>query len=212
MLTGLAAWITTCATAPAAESPRRNQRGTMNEPSDRTLLTAFVEEGDQEAFAALLDRHRDLIHRVAYRVLRDWALSEDVVQATFHLLATKAADIEPRADGLAGWLHCVALGCARDVRKAESRRRAREQEAALLAQQLQRCDEPADGSVLHEALARLPDIYRRTLMLHYFEGYPQAEAADLLGITVNAFAVRCTRAREALRVWLLRHDPARACA
>ena len=154
----------------------------------------------------LLGRHRQMIYNAAYQVLHDWALSEDVVQATAQILATKAEGLLYQ-DSLAGWLHRVALDCARDLRKAESRRQSREDQAARL-KQANRKKTDLEGPMLQEALEWLPERYRRPITLHYLEGYPQAEAADMLGITETAFAVRCLRAREALREWLLRHDPA----
>lgn len=182
----------------------------MSEKTDSTLLLGFVRDGDEEAFAALLKRHREMIYHAAYNVLHDWTLSEDVVQMTFEILASKAKEIVWRVGSLGGWLHSVALDCARDLRKSESCRQVREQEAAM-HNQSQRRETDLDGIMLHEAVKRLPEIYRQPLVMHYFEGYRQAEAASMLGITRVAFAVRCVRARETLRAWLHQSNPARSC-
>ena len=80
--------------------------------SDRDLLRRFRERQDEQAFAALLERHGPLVLRVARRVLGNEADAEDVVQATFLVLARKAGSVSWR-DDTANWLYAVALRVAR---------------------------------------------------------------------------------------------------
>src|SRR5262249_8302509 len=54
--------------------------------SDRDLLRRYVQEGDQEAFAAVVRRHTGLVFGVCWRALANPQDAEDACQATFLLL------------------------------------------------------------------------------------------------------------------------------
>src|SRR5438552_2710611 len=75
--------------------------------ADATLLGRFTHRRDEDAFAALVARHGPLVLRLSRRVLGDVHAAEDVFQATFLLLAQKAAAIR-RPERLAAWLYGVA--------------------------------------------------------------------------------------------------------
>src|SRR5262245_31660443 len=98
--------------------------------SDGRLLTRFVQSGDEEAFAALLERHGPMVWRTCRRIARQPADAEDAFQATFLVLCRKAGAIG-RREALAGWLHRVA---SRIAVKANARGVFRPlEEAQLLA-------------------------------------------------------------------------------
>src|SRR5947209_1864894 len=80
---------------------------TSDRAGDSTLLTRFVEEKDEKAFAVLVARHGPTVLRVCRRVLHDVHLAEDAFQATFLVLARRAASIRRRS-ALTAWLHGVA--------------------------------------------------------------------------------------------------------
>jgi hypothetical protein len=77
---------------------------------DRELLERFVTDHDEAAFAAIVQRHGPLVVGVCRRILRTKHHAEDACQATFLVLARKAAAIRKR-ESLASWLYGVALPC-----------------------------------------------------------------------------------------------------
>ena len=102
--------------------------GAVGTLADGELLDRFVdgERGVREAaFAALVDRHGPMVLRVCQRVLHHAQDAEDAFQATFLVMARKAASIG-KSESLASWLYGVAYRIALRARRDAGRRRMRE--------------------------------------------------------------------------------------
>jgi RNA polymerase sigma factor (sigma-70 family) len=90
------------------------------------LLHAFVTNCDQGAFAAVVARHASLVWGVCRRILGHQQDAEDAFQATFVILARRAASTRWQAS-VGGWLHTVAQRLAVCTRQQTEQRRAQEQ-------------------------------------------------------------------------------------
>jgi DNA-directed RNA polymerase specialized sigma24 family protein len=93
------------------------------ELSDRDLLRLYTTRRDEGAFAALVQRHGPMVWHVCCRLLRQEQDAEDVYQATFLVLARKAAGICWQ-ESIAGWLYGVATRLALKTRSRVARRAA----------------------------------------------------------------------------------------
>jgi RNA polymerase sigma factor (sigma-70 family) len=174
--------------------------------TDGQLLEDYLRRGNDAALAALVRRHGPMVWGVCRRVLANYHDAEDAFQATFLVLARKAAAIASR-ELLANWLYGVASQTAQNARAAAAKRRARERqvaampEPAVAEQDLWRELQP----LLDEALSRLPDKYRVAVVLCDLQGKTRREVARQLGVPEGTVAGRLARARVLLARRLARH-------
>jgi RNA polymerase sigma factor (sigma-70 family) len=179
-------------------------RGT-DQLSDAVLLQRFAARHDADAFAALMQRHGPMVLHVCQRVLKHAHDAEDAFQATFLVLARKAAAIR-QGTALGSWLHGVAYRLARKAQAAAARRALREQPPSelRLADPLVETIYRELQQVLDVELQGLPAKYRAPLVLCYLEGRTRDEAARQLGWSLGTVKKRLERGRELLRGRLIR--------
>src|SRR5437660_8314945 len=90
--------------------------------TDAELLGRFADCRDEAAFEALVWRHGPLVYGVCRRLLGHTQDAEDAFQATFLILARKAAGVRRRS-AVGPWLYRVA---ERVARRARGRQRTNE--------------------------------------------------------------------------------------
>jgi RNA polymerase sigma factor (sigma-70 family) len=178
----------------------RGLLGQAEGPSDADLLARFADRRDGDAFAELVRRHGPMVLGVCRRVLGNPHDAEDAFQATFLVLARKAAAVRRSCPTPAGWLHGVANRTALKSRNAAVVRRAKERTAAGMRELVWNPVDPAPDlrGVLDAELAGLPDRYRLAVVLCDLEGLSRAEAAGRLGWPEGTLSGRLARARSLL--------------
>jgi RNA polymerase sigma factor (sigma-70 family) len=185
---------------------RRSLRCECVRVTDGELLAAFIAGRDAEAFEGLVRRHGPMVLGVCRRVLGHVHDAEDAFQATFLVLARKAATVNP-PELVGNWLYGVAYRTALELRGRMARRRAREKPMSATP------EPPAPGPngwadllpLLDEELSRLPDTYRVPLVLCDLEGKTRKQAAHQLGWPEGTVAGRLARGRDLLARRLKRH-------
>ncbi|WP_369183577.1 RNA polymerase sigma factor SigM [Streptomyces sp. Y1] len=183
----------------------------MADDDDATLLARHV-AGDPEAFGLLVNRHRDRLWAVALRTLGDREEAADALQDALVSAFRAAAGFQGRS-AVTTWLHRIVVNACLDrARRGATRRTTPLDDDPQRLDTLVGAAEPADSPVvraevrreLTAALAELPAEQRAALVLVDMQGYPVAEAAELLGVPVGTVKSRCARGRARL-LPLVRH-------
>jgi RNA polymerase sigma factor (sigma-70 family) len=175
------------------------------ENSDRQLLERFVNAADGDAFQSLVRRYGPLVLSVCARVLGNEHAVEDAYQATFLVFVRKAGSLRA-PESLGPWLYGVAYRTALKARAETAHRRRRERPLV----ESESPSNPDDliwhdlRSVLDEEVNRLPRKHRTAVVLCYFEGKTNEQAARILGCPPGTIFSRLAWARERLRRQLVR--------
>jgi RNA polymerase sigma factor (sigma-70 family) len=137
---------------------------------DDRLIAEFCERRSEEAFAALVRRHIDLVYATAMRLVSNHAIAQEITQNVFVTLAQSAGKLG-RCSTVAGWLYRTTVNKSRDRLRTELRRARREEIAASL--DAIRADGDSVWSqlvpLLDEALLELSDSDRLAIILHFIE-------------------------------------------
>src|ERR1700675_282399 len=91
--------------------------------SDAEFMAGVV-AGDESALAGIYDRHAGAAFRLAYRLLGDRGLAEEVLQETMLAVWNNAERYDPRIASLAAWLMTITRNRAIDHLRARARRPA----------------------------------------------------------------------------------------
>jgi RNA polymerase sigma factor (sigma-70 family) len=173
---------------------------------DMELVRRFARDGSEEAFAALVSRHVNLVHSVALREVRDSHLAEEITQTVFILLARKADSLSSGTI-LSGWLCRTARFVSARALTLRRRRLVREQEAYMQTESQGGPDPDLWQQIeplLEAAMGRLPETDHGAIVLRYFEGKSFRDVASALGTTEAGAKMRVNRALAKLRALLLR--------
>jgi RNA polymerase sigma factor (sigma-70 family) len=192
---------------PTADLIARLRAAADPAAADRDLLRAFLASRSEPAFAALVRRYGPMVLGVCRRVLGDAHDADDAFQATFLVLARKAAAVG-RPDRLPGWLHTIAVRTATEIRRMRDRRRKVElprggrqppERSNPQGADAPRSPEQAElAAALDEELARLPEHYRTPVLLCELQGLSRKETAARLKLPEGTLSSRLAKARRLL--------------
>ncbi len=167
--------------------------------SNGQLLERFLAHRHEADFAILVERLGPMVWGVCRRVLRDHHDAEDAFQATFLVLARKAASILPR-EKVGHWLYGVAYQTARRARVHRTKRQLRERASTERPDPEAPSQPPHDERLEHldRELNRLPEKYRIPILLCDLQGQTHQQAAAQLGWPIGTVSGRLSRARSLL--------------
>jgi RNA polymerase sigma factor (sigma-70 family) len=172
----------------------------MTDRDDHQLLAEFARENSEAAFAALVERHVNLVFSTALRSVGNAHAAEEISQAVFIILAQKAGKLSSQVV-LSGWLYQTTRLTAANYLRGEIRRQQREQEAYMQSFLNEPVPDvwPQIAPLLDDALGRLGETDRNAIVLRFFENKSLAEVGLKLGASEDAAKMRVNRALEKLR-------------
>jgi RNA polymerase sigma factor (sigma-70 family) len=171
---------------------------TQNEPSDEALLNAIA-GGAVWAMDSLYQRYSRILYSLAYRMVADHQVAEDLLQEAFLAVWRHATTYSPQTGTARSWLisilHHRAIDYLRHVR-----RRSTIQEAPLEELELNESIAHPDAWVgawqsvksshVRAALMKIPPEQRLVIELAYFQGWTHSEIAEGTQIPLGTIKAR----------------------
>ena len=178
----------------------------MQEVADMELLRQYADRNSDEAFAALVARHVNLVYSAALRKTGNADAAGEITQAVFIILAQKAGRLSQRTI-LSGWLYQTTRLTAANFLRTEIRRAHREQEAYMqsLANETEPELWPQMAPLLEDAMGQLGEKDRNAIALRFFEGKSFQEIGAAFGASENAAKKRVAHALEKLHRYFSKH-------
>ena len=174
----------------------------MRDPDED--LVQRVGAGDKRAAAELVRRHLPRMVGLARRMLGDAAEAEDVGQEVFLRVWKHAQSWKPGQAKFETWMHRVAINLCLD-RLRRSGRNAGEVTPETedgRASATRALDDRQRRERVRDALQQLPERQRAALVLCYYQDRSNTDAAEILGISVEALESLLSRARRTLKAAL----------
>jgi len=179
---------------------------------DVSGATAFVRarQGDEEAFAALVQQHSRRVFQLAFRMMRNEQDAEDVVQECFLRAHAQLGRFEARSD-FGTWLYRIAANCAVDLMRTRGHRLQMKTAALDETAQLPETGTPGPDRLaesaeidrlVSEALDALTAIERAAFTLRHHEGRSIDEICRTLNLGKSAAKHAVFRAVRKLRATL----------
>ena len=157
-------------------------------------ICAIEDEDTRGLCETLYLRYRQHLFGVAKGILKNDALAEDAVHDCFLSLIDKGSF--PAADDkrTRAYLTLITERKALDILRKQKHLADNEPADSELG-----VSYPFEGSMLASAINSLPQIYRETLLLHYYIGLSTSEIAKMTGIEQKSVLKRLERARQLLK-------------
>jgi RNA polymerase sigma-70 factor, ECF subfamily len=165
----------------------------------RTRLVERARDGDDVAFAELVDLDGDLCYGIAFRILRDVERAQDAVQQAF-LLAWRELPRLRDSERFSPWLYRLLVNaCYEELRRHRrwtSRIRVLPVDGPSGPDSIVSVD---DRDTLDRAFRRLTPEHRAVFVLHHHTGFQLTEIADIVGVPVGTVKSRLHYATRTLR-------------
>lgn len=152
--------------------------------------------GDEDAFARLYDETAPQLFALIRRVVRDVAMSEEVLQEVYVEVWRQTTRFDARRGSARGWLCTIAHRRAVDTVRSSEAARRRDSEDGLLTLEQQVVDVQEEGIMrvesarVRSAMKALTTAQSEAIRLAYFGGCTHREVAALLDIPVGTAKTR----------------------
>lgn len=181
-------------------------------PDDEARLVGLAQDGDLEAFNALVLRYQDYLYTVAYRLMGDAAAASDMTQEAFIAAYKKLSSY--KGGNLKAWLaRIVTNRCYDELRHGKRRRTTAMDNRREGGEEVLRLvnDEPSPENVvqqrelqraIQDCINALNPEQRLVLVLSDVQGMTYQEIAETTALNLGTVKSRLSRARKAMRACL----------
>jgi RNA polymerase sigma-70 factor (ECF subfamily) len=195
-----------------SQGVKTNMGATAALDSDAQLMLR-VRDGDGASYSLLVEKHRSPVVHFLYRMVQDYAISEELAQEVFLRVYRSRESYEPTAK-FTTWLFRIAthlaLNWIRDGRNERGQERIDDDSEGSHNFQVSDRRPTIEQSMVYEtklaevrrAIAGLPDKQRAAVIMHKYEEMEYTQIAGVLGCSESAVKSLLFRAYEALRVRL----------
>ena len=170
-------------------------------------LVKASQQGNQEAFAFLVQKHQRLVFNIVLRMLQDYEEASEISQEAFFAAWQGLPAFRGEAR-FATWLYRIAYNCA--LKQLEQRKRERSLQTAMAAEQMLEGINKQKGTedmlelhalqaIVREQIEKLPDKYRIVLILRHLQEKTYEEMAEILSMPVGTIKTHLFRARHLLK-------------
>ena len=169
------------------------------ELSEERIVEA-AQNGCLESFAVLYEQYYSSMVALAYSVLADRHLSEDVAQQTFVIACCNLPNLKSK-DKFAAWLAGICRNVARQMNRSKGKLAApNEPPTAENKNEKEHCRD-----IVHQAVWKLRPVEREPLILRYYDNMTYDQIAQVLGISLQAVNGRLIRAKQKIAKYLKRN-------
>lgn len=178
--------------------------GAIVESMSDAALVELVLNGDQDVFAVLVERYKDAVQNLAYRMLGNTTEAEDVTQETFVRAYTQLVTYKS-AHKFSTWLLSIASHLSIDQLRRRRFLALPLEDVPFLEWIVDAGVSPEQSALqgerqdeIQDYLQRLPAKYRAVIVLRYWHDFSYEEIASALNLTPPLVKARLHRARELL--------------
>ncbi len=175
---------------------------------DDVELMRRIAVQDQQAFRAIYQQYGKAVYSLAYRVLQNATLAEEVTQDTFLKIWGQKAQWNPEKGMLKSWLLSITHFTAIDRLRRENRQPSLHP-APIEEMEVSHAENGwQDGVVLRTLITQLPPEQAVLIDLAFFRAMSHNEIADMTGIPLGTIKTRLRTGLQRLReLWQesLRH-------
>lgn len=164
-------------------------------------IVARARRGDHHAFRVIVHHYDERLRRLAYRLLGDRTLMDDVLQEAY-VKAFRSIERFKGDSALGTWLYRIVYNACVDQLRSQRETVALDETTAATDAHSDPADIAATRRDLAAALAALPADQRAAVLLVDADGMDYTQAAAVLGVAEGTVGSRLTRARVALRAAL----------
>ena len=183
--------------------------------TDEQLIKDYVENNNEQAFNLIIKRYENIVFGLAYRIIGNHSLCEEVMQEVFLILTKKLSTFREESK-FSTWLYRVVVNVCYLYKKTEYKHTSNlrldkemnddgdtkfidnlEDKRACSPYEESKSSEMIE--MVERELKNLPEKYRVVFVLRDVDGLTNPEVAKILGITLAAVKSRILRARKFLK-------------